>query len=122
MWTLVLRVVGRHIDLGWGHVFFEKFGVTSKQSPQLLLPLTSFGPQGHKIQLKFSHASSPTNVQFTVQFARARNMTKKTCGSPQHREASHPRLALSPIKARMNKRKTLVTKFGTVGKTERDDG
>ena len=49
-----LKDLGRHIDLGRGHLFFEKLGVravvTSEQSPHLLLPLTSFGPQGHKIQ------------------------------------------------------------------------
>ena len=47
-----LRDLGCHIDLGRGHLFFEKLGVrtvASKQSPHLLLPLTSFGPQGHKI-------------------------------------------------------------------------
>ena len=48
-----LRDLGCRIDLGSGHLFFEKLGVrtveTSKQSPHLLLPLTSFGPQGHKI-------------------------------------------------------------------------
>ena len=48
-----LRDLGCHIDLGRRHLFFEKLGVrtvvTSKQSPHLLLPLTSFGPQGHKI-------------------------------------------------------------------------
>ena len=48
-----LRDLGCHIDLGNGHLFFEKLGVRtvvkSEQSPQLLLPLTSFGPQGHKI-------------------------------------------------------------------------
>ena len=42
-----------HIDLGRGDLFFEKLGVRTtvacKQSPHLLLPLTSFGPQGHKI-------------------------------------------------------------------------
>ena len=47
-----LRDLGCHIDLGRGHLFFEKLGVravvTSEQSPHLLLPLTSFGPQGHK--------------------------------------------------------------------------
>ena len=44
------RDLGCHIDLGRGHLFFEKLGVvTSEQSPHLLLPLTSFGPQGHKI-------------------------------------------------------------------------
>ena len=48
-----LRDLGCHIDLGRGHLFFGKLGVravvTSEQSPHLLLPLTSFGPQGHKI-------------------------------------------------------------------------
>ena len=48
-----LRDLGCHIDLGRGHLFFEKLGVravvTSEQSPHLLLRLTSFGPQGHKI-------------------------------------------------------------------------
>ena len=58
-----LRDLGCHIDLGWGHLFFEKLGVrtvvTSKQSPHLLLPLTSFGPQGHKIPAEIQpHISS----------------------------------------------------------------
>ena len=48
-----LRDLGCHIDLGRGRLFFEKLGVptvvTSEQSSHLLLPLTSFGPQGHKI-------------------------------------------------------------------------
>ena len=52
-----LRDLGCHIDLGRG-LSFEKLGaravVTSEQSPHLLLPLTSFGPQGHKI---------PTEIQ-----------------------------------------------------------
>ena len=48
-----LKDLGCHIDMGRGHLFFEKLGVravvTSEQSPHLLLPLMSFGPQGHKI-------------------------------------------------------------------------
>ena len=48
-----VRDLGCHIDLGRGHLSFEKLGVRavviSEQSPHLLLPLTSFGPQGHKI-------------------------------------------------------------------------
>ena len=48
-----LRDFGCHIDLGRGHLFFEKLGVravvTSEHSPHLPLPLTSFGPEGHKI-------------------------------------------------------------------------
>ena len=47
-----LRDLGCHIDLG-RYLSFQKLGVravvTSEQSPHLLLPLTSFGPQGHKI-------------------------------------------------------------------------
>ena len=48
-----LKDLSCHIDLGRGRLFFEKLGVrtvvTSKQSPHLLLSLTSFGPQGHKM-------------------------------------------------------------------------
>ena len=48
-----LKDLGGHIDLGRGHRFFEKLGVRdvvkSEKSPHLLLPLTSFGPQGHRI-------------------------------------------------------------------------
>ena len=58
-----LRDLGCHIDLGRGHLSFEKLGVravvTSEQSPHLLLPLTSFGPQGHKIPAEIQpHISS----------------------------------------------------------------
>ena len=49
----ILRDLCCHIDLGRGHLYLEKLGVravvTSEQSPHLLLPLTNFGPQGHKI-------------------------------------------------------------------------
>ena len=48
-----LRDFGCHIDLGRGHLYFEKLGVravvTGEQSPHLLLPLTNFGLQGYKI-------------------------------------------------------------------------
>ena len=48
-----LRDLDCHIGLGRGHLFIEKLGVrpvvASKQSRHLLLPLTSFGPEGHKI-------------------------------------------------------------------------
>ena len=47
------RHLGGHIDLGRGHLFFEKLGVRteveSKHSPHLFLPLTSFGLQGRKV-------------------------------------------------------------------------
>ena len=45
-----LKGIGCHIGLGRGHLLFETLGVravvTSEQSTHLLLPLTSFGPQG----------------------------------------------------------------------------
>ena len=48
-----LKVLGCHIDLGRGHLFFETLGVRdvvkSEKSPYLFLPLTSFGPQGHRV-------------------------------------------------------------------------
>ena len=58
-----LRDLGCHIDPGSGHLFFEELGVgavvTSEQSPHLLLPLASFGPQGHKIPTEIQqHISS----------------------------------------------------------------
>ena len=65
------RDVGCHIDLGRGHLFFEKLGVravvTSEQSPHLLLPLTSFGPQRHKIPAEIQPPHQfLTNLQSTV--------------------------------------------------------
>ena len=51
--TEFLRDLGCHVDLRRGHLSFENLGVRvvvpCEQSPHLLLPLTSFGPQGHKI-------------------------------------------------------------------------
>ena len=45
-----LRDLGCHINLGRGHLLFEKPGVRavviSEKSPHLLLPLTSFGTTG----------------------------------------------------------------------------
>ena len=47
------RDLGCHIDVDRGHLFFGKLGVrivvVSNQSPNLLLPLTSFGAPGQKI-------------------------------------------------------------------------
>ena len=76
-----LKDLGCHIDLGRGHVFFEKLGVraavTSKQSPHLQLSLTSLGPQRHeRFQRKSSRVSGLTNKQSTVPLATARNRIK----------------------------------------------
>ena len=60
-----------HIDLGRGHLFFEKLGVravvTSKQSPHLLLPLTSFGPQGHEIPVEIEPRISSDECAISMQ-------------------------------------------------------
>ena len=72
-----LRDLGCHIDLGRGHLFFEKLGVrtvvTSKQSPHLLLPLTSFGPQGHRI---------PAEIQPRISSDECA-IYRATCDSPE---------------------------------------
>ena len=77
----VLKDLGCHIDLGRGHLFFEKLGVravvTSEQSPHLLLPLTSFGPQGHKIPDEIQPRVL-TNVQCTVPLATARASARRS--------------------------------------------
>ena len=112
-----LRHLGSHIDL-----FFEKLGVrtvaTSKQSPHLLLPLTSFGPQGHKI----SHASVQTNVQSTVPRVTVRDWTKYIRGSSPHLTIKHLKPTaptLNPCMERMDTRKIPVMKRETTGKQRR---
>ena len=106
-----LRDLGCHIDLGRGHVFFEKLGVrtvvTSKLSPHLLLPLTSFG----RSRLKFSHASVLTNVQSTVPCVTSPDRTKYIRGSPQDLTTKHLKPTaptLNPRRERMDRRKILV--------------
>ena len=60
---LPVRIAGVIGVLGRGHLSFEKLGVragvTSKQSPHLLLPLTNFGPRVHKVPAEIQpHISS----------------------------------------------------------------
>ena len=61
-----LRGLGCHNDLGRGHLFLEKLGVravvTGEQSPHLLLPLTNFGPQGHKILAEIQPRNLPCRI------------------------------------------------------------
>ena len=69
-----VRDLGCHIDLTRGHLSFEKLGVRaeviSEHSPHLLLPLTNFGPQGHKI---------PTGIQPHVSFCSFRWRVEHGC-------------------------------------------
>ena len=120
-----LRDLGCHIDLDRGHLFFEKLGVravvTSEQSPHLLLHLTIFEPQGHKIPER----SVLTNVQSAMQHVTARDRTKYIRASPQHLITEHQKLIATTLNLcieRMDKRKTLAMRRETTGKTERDDG
>ena len=91
--------------------------VTSEQSPHLLVPLTSFGPQGHKIPAEIQPRISSDET--------ARDRTKYIRGSPQHLTTEHQKLIASTLNLRterMDKRKTLAMKRETTGRTERDDG
>ena len=87
-----LRDLGCRIYLGRGHLFFEKLRVravvTSELSPHLLLPLTSFGPQGHKI-LADIQPRVLTSVQSTVPHVTARDRTTYFRGSPHHLTTEH---------------------------------
>ena len=78
-----LRNLGCHIDLGRGHLFFEKLGVrsvvTSEQSPHLLLPLTSFGHKDTRSQLKSSHARA------TCDSSRQNNVHSWIASASDHR-------------------------------------
>ena len=125
-----LRDFGCHIDLGRGHLFFEKLGVravvTSEQSPHLLLPLTSFGPQGHKIPAEIRpHISSVECAIYraTCDSSRQNKIHSWTASASDHRA---PETVIAPTQnlcmERMDKRKTLAMKRETTGRTERDDG
>ena len=110
-----LRDLGCHIDLGRGHLFFEKLGVRtvveSKQSPHLLLPLTSFGPQGHKI---------PAEIQPRISSDECA-MYRAICDSSGQNKIHVDRL-MNCCMGRMDRRKTPVMKCETTGKTEKEDG
>ena len=83
-----LRDVGCHIDLGRGHLFFENIGVravvTSEQSPHLLLPLTSFGLQGHKILAEIQSRTSSDECAIYRAACDSSEQNRIHYGSPQH--------------------------------------
>ena len=98
---------------------------TSEQLPHLLLPLTSFGPQGHKIPAEIQpRISSDERVIYraTCDSSRQNKMHSCIASASDHRapELIAPTLNLSM--ERMDKRKTSVLKRETTGKTETDDG
>ena len=125
-----LKGLGCYIDLGRGHLFFEKLGVravvTCEQSPHLLPPETSFGPQGHKI---------PAEIQPRISSDECA-IYRATCDSSRQNKV-HPWIASaydrrtpdtdtsdteSQLGKRVDRRRHPVMKRETTGKTERDDG
>ena len=91
-----LRDLGCHIDLGRGHLSFEKLGVradvTSEQSPHLLLPLTNFGPRGHKIPAEIQPHISSDECAIYGAARDSSSFNKYIRGSPAHRTIEHQKL------------------------------
>ena len=114
-----LMDLGCHMDLGRGHLFFEKLVVravvTSEQSPHLPFAVDEFlDHRDTRSRLKSNHASVLTNVQSTMPHVTARDRTKYIRGSPQHRTTEHQKLIApmqNPCMERVDKKTT-----------ERDDG
>ena len=123
-----LRDLGCHIDLGRGHLFFEKLGVravvTSEQSPHLLFPLTSFGPQGNKIPAEIHpriRSDECAIYRATCDSSRRDEVLLWVDSTSDHRPPETDNIDTESI-ARMNNSKTFVTKHETIGKLGRDDG
>ena len=94
--------------------------VTSIQSPHLPLPLTSFGPQKHKIpaeiqpRIRCDECNLPCHL-------RQLETKENIYGSSQHLTIKHLKLTaptLNSCMTRMAKSKTLVTKRETTGEKE----
>ena len=120
---------GCHTDLGRGHLSFEKLGVravvTSDQSPHLLLPLTSFGPQGHKIPAEIQPRISSDECAIYRAICDSSVRSKYIRGSPQHLTIKLLKLTaptLNSCTERMGQRKIPAMKHETTCRTERDDG
>ena len=108
-----LRDLGCHIDLGRGHLSFEKLGVraevTNKQSPHLLLPLTSFGPQGHKIPAEIQPHISSDECAIYGAACDSSSLKNYSRGPPPHQTTEHQKLTTptqNPKIEQMDQRKT----------------
>ena len=124
-----LRDLGCHIDLGRGHLYFEKLGVraevTCKQSPHPLLPLTNFGPQGHKIPAEIQPHIISDECAIYGAACDSSSFKKYVRGSPTHRTTVHQKLTTptqNPCMERMDQRRISAMKNETTGRTRRDDG
>ena len=113
-----LRDLGCHIDLGRGQLFFEKLVVravvTSEQSPHLLLPLTSFGLQGHKI---------PAEIQPRISSNECA-IYRAACDSSRQNKIHSWIASTSDHRAPETESTDADSLYGTGGQktTERDDG
>ena len=112
-----------------GICFFEKLGVravvTSEQSPHLLLLLTSFGPQGHKILAEIQPRISSDECA----------IYRATCDSSEHDKihswiastSDHPApetdsTYTESLHGTDGQEKNPVMKRETTGITEKEDG
>ena len=124
-----LRDLGCHIDLGRGHLLFEKLRVravvTSEQSPHLLLPLTSFGPQGHKIlaeiQPRISFEESAI-YRAASDSSRQNKIHSWIASASDHRAPETESTDTDSLYGSDGQEKNLAMKRETTGRKERDDG
>ena len=99
--------------------------VTSKQSPHLLLPLTSFGPQGHKIPTEIQPriSSDECAIYRAICDSSGQNKIHSWIASTSdHQALEIDGITLNSCMGRMDRRKTPVMKRETTGKTEKEDG
>ena len=124
-----LRDLGCHIDLGRGHLFFEKLGVravvTSEQSPHLLLHLTSFGPKGHKIPAEIQPRISSDECAIYCAACDSSGQNKIhswIASASDHRAPETDSTDTESLYGTDGQEKNPLMKRETTGKTERDDG
>ena len=117
-----LRDLGCHIDLGRGHLFFEKLGVrtvvASKQSPHLLLPLTSFGPQGHKIPAEIQPRISSDECAIYRAICDSSGQNSWIASTSDHQALETDSTYTEFLHGTDGQEKTPVMKRDTIGKTE----
>ena len=99
--------------------------VTSKESPHLLLPLTSVGPQGHKIPAKIQPriSSDECAIYRAIYDISGQNKIHSWIASTSdHQTFETDSPTLNSCKGRMDRRKTPVMKRETTGRAEKEDG
>ena len=110
-----------HVDLGRGHLLFEKLGVRAVVTGTL----TSFGQQGHEVQAEIQpHVRSGECAIYRF-ICGSSKQGKRHMWIASTRTTGHQRpttSTLNPLTARMDKGKTPVTKRESTGNTGRDDG